>query len=196
LPGSPVEAARGISKLEWSPGELYARVWFIVANMSRPTESARAVYNKRNRLQSRQFSTNTDNARADHRLNADNPEREVHQDRLEGRQPRPLCRLPDGRGRHFQNSVLRCHWPRSCGRLRRSRRREALDRFASDQKSRERCFRMTTSPAFPALGAPMSPAWAHGRPQVADLALPKSLISGTFTLAKAVIWWMSLQNPA
>jgi hypothetical protein len=47
-----------------------------------------------------------------------------------------------------------------------------------------------------ALGAPMSPAWAHGCPHVEDLALPKSLRSGTFTLAKAVIWWMSVQNPA
>ena len=40
---------------------------------------------------------------------------------------------------------------------------------------------MTTKPAFPALGAPMSPAWV----------LPKSLNSGSFTLAKAVIRWMS-----
>jgi ISXO2-like transposase domain len=38
---------------------------------------------------------------------ADNPEREAHQDRRERRQPRPLCRLPDGRGRHSQNAVLR-----------------------------------------------------------------------------------------
>jgi hypothetical protein len=33
--------------------------------------------------------------------------REAHQDRREGRQPRLLCRLPDGRGRHPQNSVRR-----------------------------------------------------------------------------------------
>ena len=31
---------------------------------------------------------------------------------------------------------------------------------------------------------------------VEDLALPKSLRSGTFTLAKAVIRWMPGQNPA
>jgi hypothetical protein len=27
---------------------------------------------------------------------------------------------------------------------------------------------------FPALGAPMSPTWVHGRTHVEDLALPKS----------------------
>ena len=31
----------------------------------------------------------------------------THQDRREGRQPRPSCRLPDSRGRHFENSVDR-----------------------------------------------------------------------------------------
>jgi hypothetical protein len=29
---------------------------------------------------------------------------------------------------------------------------------------------MTTKPAFPALGAPMSPVWVHGSPRVEDLA--------------------------
>jgi hypothetical protein len=46
---------------------------------------------------------------------------------------------------------------------------------------------MTTKPA---------PAWAHGSPHVEDLALPKSLRSSNFILAKAVIRWMSVQNPA
>jgi hypothetical protein len=36
-------------------------------------------------------------------------------------------------------------------------------------------------------------AWVHGSPHVEDLALPKSLKSGNFTLAKAVIRWMSAQ---
>ena len=48
-----------------------------------------------------------------------------------------------------------------------------------------------TKPAFPPLGAPMSPAWVHGSPHVEDLALPKPLRSGNITLAKAVIRWMS-----
>jgi len=73
-------------------------------------------------------------------------------------------------------------------------RREALDSFAFDQKPRERCVRMTTKPAFPALGAPMSPAWVHGSPHVEDLALPKSLKSGNFTLARAVNRGMSVNE--
>ena len=44
---------------------------------------------------------------------------------------------------------------------------------------------MTPKPAFPALGAPMSPAWVHGSPHVKDLALLKSLRSCNLTLAKA-----------
>ncbi len=37
----------------------------------------------------------------------------------------------------------------------------------------------------------MSPAWVYGSRHIEDLALPKSLKSGNFTLAKAVIRWMS-----
>jgi hypothetical protein len=69
-------------------------------------------------------------------------------------------------------------------RHRRSHRREALNCFAFDQKPRERCVWMTTKPAFPALGASMSPAWVHGSPRVEELALPKSLKSCNFTLAQ------------
>jgi hypothetical protein len=50
---------------------------------------------------------------------------------------------------------------------------------------------MTTKPVFPALGAPTSLAWVHGSPRVEELALPKSLKSCNFTLAKVVIRWMS-----
>ena len=52
------------------------------------------------RLQSRQFPAHAGDAGADQGLVADEPEGEADQDRREGRQPRPLCRLPDGRGRH------------------------------------------------------------------------------------------------
>ncbi len=51
---------------------------------------------------------------------------------------------------------------------------------------------MTTKSAFPALYALISPAWERGSPHVEDLALPKSLKSGNFTLAKAIIRWMSV----
>jgi hypothetical protein len=50
---------------------------------------------------------------------------------------------------------------------------------------------MTTKSTFSALGAQMSSEWVHGWAHVEDLALPKSLKSGNFTLAKAVIRWMS-----
>jgi Transposase DDE domain group 1 len=53
-------------------------------------------------------------ARGDQRLVADEPERKVDQDRGEGHQPRPLCRLPDGRGRHSEKSVRR-HSAADCG---------------------------------------------------------------------------------
>jgi hypothetical protein len=84
-----------------------------------------------------------------------------------------------------------CGWSRSCGRHPRSHRREALDCFASDRKPRERCVWMTTKPAFPALGAPMSPAWVHGSPHVEDSALPKSVENSYLSVNKAVIRWMS-----
>ena len=51
-------------------------------------------------LQSRQFPAHAGDARADQGLVADQLEGEADQDRREGREPRPLCRLPDGRGRH------------------------------------------------------------------------------------------------
>ena len=52
------------------------------------------------RLQPRQLPAHAGDARANQGLVADELEREGDQDRREGRQPRPLCCLPDGRGRH------------------------------------------------------------------------------------------------
>jgi hypothetical protein len=43
---------------------------------------------------------------------------------------------------------------------------------------------MTTKPAFPALGAPMSPSVVAREPPVEELALPKSLKSCNFTSAR------------
>jgi hypothetical protein len=51
-------------------------------------------------LQPRQFPAHVGDAGADQGLIADKLERQADQDRREGREPRPLCRLPDGRGRH------------------------------------------------------------------------------------------------
>src|SRR5262249_15642681 len=52
------------------------------------------------RLQSRQFLADAGDARADQGLVTDKLEGQADQDRREGREPRPLCYLPDGRGRH------------------------------------------------------------------------------------------------
>jgi len=57
---------------------------------------------------------------------------------------------------------------------------------ADDQKPRERCVWMTTKPAFPTLGAPMSPPWGHGSPHVEELALPISAESGNLGLNKVM----------
>jgi hypothetical protein len=54
---------------------------------------------------------------------------------------------------------------------------------------------MTTKPAFPALGAPMSPAWVHGGPLLEGLALPRFIDSGSLGSAKAVIGGFRLKNP-
>jgi Transposase DDE domain group 1 len=71
------------------------------ARQRRPSPASRA------RLQSRQFPPNPRDARANQGLVADEPERETDQDRRDGRQPRALCRLPDGRGRHPSKEVRR-----------------------------------------------------------------------------------------
>src|SRR5262249_6528008 len=52
------------------------------------------------RLQPRQFLADAGDAGADQGLVADEPEGKADQDRREGGEPRPLCYLPDGRGRH------------------------------------------------------------------------------------------------
>ena len=59
------------------------------------------------RLQPRQFPAHSGDAGADQGLVADEPEGEADQDRREGREPRPLRRLPDGRGRHRTANVPR-----------------------------------------------------------------------------------------
>jgi hypothetical protein len=59
------------------------------------------------RLQSRQLPAHAGDAGTDQGLVADKPEGEADQDRREGRQPRPLRRIPDGRGRHPTENVPR-----------------------------------------------------------------------------------------
>jgi YVTN family beta-propeller protein len=59
-------------------------------------------------LQSCQFPAYTGDAGADQRLVADEPEGKAHQDRREAREPRPLCRVSDGRSRHL-TAIVRRH---------------------------------------------------------------------------------------
>src|SRR5262249_42615901 len=59
------------------------------------------------RLQPRQFSAHVGDARTDQGLVADDLEGQADQDRREGGEPRPLCYLPDGRGRHRTANVPR-----------------------------------------------------------------------------------------
>src|SRR3981081_1883641 len=103
--------------------------------MSRPAERVVAFYNKRGtceqwikegkgaikwtRLSCRTFAANAvrlqlhalsayaGDAGADRGLVDDESEGEAHQDRREGRAPRPLCFLLDGGGRHSQSFVGR-----------------------------------------------------------------------------------------
>src|SRR5262245_47211967 len=59
------------------------------------------------RLQPRQFPAHAGDAGADQGLVADESEGKADQDRREGGEPRPLCYLPDGRGRHRTANVPR-----------------------------------------------------------------------------------------
>ena len=75
-------------------GERRAGVMPIIRRQRRPASASCA------RLQSRQFPAHAGDARADKGLVADEPQREADQDRREGREPRSLCRVSDGGGRH------------------------------------------------------------------------------------------------
>src|SRR5262249_23276844 len=57
------------------------------------------------RLQPRQFLADAGDAQADQGLVTDDLEGQADQDRREGGEPRPLCYLPDGRGRHRTANV-------------------------------------------------------------------------------------------
>ena len=68
----------------------------VVPNVRRQRGAAPA---SRARLQPRQFPAHAGDAGADQGLVTDKLEGQADQDRREGREPRPLCCLPDGRGR-------------------------------------------------------------------------------------------------
>jgi hypothetical protein len=110
---------RVVAKVEWHPGELYPRVGFIVTNLRRLAKKVLAFYNRRGtaeqwikegkqaikwtRLSCVSFRANAvpahpSVAQGDGAVVAHKPAGEGGEDRGEGRRPRPLPRLPDGRG--------------------------------------------------------------------------------------------------
>jgi hypothetical protein len=74
----------------------------VVPDVRRKRGAAPASYA---RLQSRQLPAHAGDARTDQGLVADEPEGEADQNRCKGGEPRPLCRLPDGRGRYPTENV-------------------------------------------------------------------------------------------
>ena len=81
--------------------QMDAAIMSLVHRERRPSPASRS------RLQSRQLPAHFGDAGADKGLVADEPEGETDQDRREGGEPRPLCYLPDGRGRHRTANVPR-----------------------------------------------------------------------------------------
>jgi hypothetical protein len=63
---------------------------------------------------------------------------------------------------------------------------------ADDQKPRERCVWMTTKPAFPTLGAPMSLAWVHESPAPRNWPCQNPSKAAISASTKAVIRFMSV----
>ena len=74
------------------------------AGRSRPTPCGLASCT---RLQSRQLPAHAGDTGADQGVVANEPEGEADQDRRQARQPRPLCRFPNGRGRRDEEAVRR-----------------------------------------------------------------------------------------
>src|SRR6516164_7574474 len=123
--GTWTKPRRVIAKVEWPPGR--ARRCFLQqardvrainqGGQRRDQVDATVVPNVRRqrgaapasctRLQPRQFPAHAGDARADQGLVADESEGQADQDRRECGEPRPLCYLPDGRGRHRTANVPR-----------------------------------------------------------------------------------------
>jgi hypothetical protein len=83
-------------------------------------------------------------AGADQGLVADEPEGKADQDWREGREPRPLHRLPDGRGRHPTAKCSRRFYASSqnYGRSHHQRQRETFDNHVFKGNRQEECAQM------------------------------------------------------
>jgi hypothetical protein len=96
------------------------------------------------RLQSWQLPAHAGDARADQELVANEPEGETDQDRCEGRQPRPLCRIPNGRGRHPTanvpgDSAAHCRTPAAAAACTGMRCSMVMRSRATEGRSASRC---------------------------------------------------------
>ena len=96
-------------------------------------------------LEPRQFLADAGDAGTDQGLVTDKLEGKADQDRRQGREPRTLCRLSDGRGRHPtanvpEDSAAHC---RNCGRSHHQRQRNVFDgpafKRATDGKGVSQC---------------------------------------------------------
>jgi hypothetical protein len=100
---------RVVAKVEWHLGELYPRVGFIITDLARPAERVVAFYNGRGTAE--QWIKEGKGAikwtRLSCRTFAANAVRLQLQDRCQGRQPRPLRDIPDGRGCSAATDVRR-----------------------------------------------------------------------------------------
>jgi hypothetical protein len=75
--------------------------------MSLLRRQRRAPSASRARLQPRQFPAHVGDARANQGIVAYDSQREADQDRREGREPWPLCNVPNGKSRYFTRPVRR-----------------------------------------------------------------------------------------
>jgi hypothetical protein len=111
------------------------------------------------------------------------------QDRREGRQPRALCRFPDGRGRHSQKS-LRRHLTNDRRTSTAAGSRIDVKRLIVLRPIKNQRRGASGNPYF-RRSARQYPWLGCTRARAEELALPKSVESGNLGLNKAVIRWMS-----
>ena len=91
-----------------------------------------------------QLPAHAGDARADQELVANEPEGETDQDRCEGRQPRPLRRIPNGRGRHPTahvpgDSAAHCRTPAAAAACTGMRCSMVMRSRATEGRSASRC---------------------------------------------------------
>ena len=96
------------------------------------------------RLQSWQPPAHAGDARADQEPVANEPEEEADQDRCEGRQPRPLRRIPNGRGRYPTanvpgDSAVHCRTPAAAAACTGMRCSMVMRSRATEGRSSSRC---------------------------------------------------------